>query len=99
MTIEEFKNEVDEAAQLYLTDYPRSYAIDFDLEDPELPRADITITMSDESTWIIRVAQDEYGEIGIETGDESFLPLTAESIYATLWLEAMDRLTEARSEM
>ena len=97
MNIEEFKTEVDEAAQLYLTDYPRSYDIDFELEDPDLPRAEITITMSDESTWTIHVTLDEYGEIGVEAGGASFLPLTAESIYATLWLEAMDRLAEARS--
>lgn len=97
MNLEDFKTEVEEAAQLYLSDYPRSFFIDYDLDDPETPRAEITLTMSDESQWILQVTLDEYGEIGLEAGGETFLPLNGEAIYATLWLEAMDRLAEARS--
>jgi len=97
MTIDEFKTEVEEAAQLYLSDYPRSYSIDYDLDDADSPMAEIILTMSDESNWLLRVTLDEYGEIGLETGDETFLPLSGETIFATLWLEAMERLAAARN--
>jgi len=97
MNIDEFKTQVEEAAQLYLSEYPRSFSIDYDLDDAELPRAEITLAMSDESYWLLRVSLDEYDDICLESGDETFLPLNGETIYATLWLQAMDRLAEARS--
>lgn len=97
MTIEEFRTEVEEAAELHLGDLPRSYTINFDLDDADFPRAELIISMGDGSTWIIPVTLNEYGEIGIEAGNESFLPLNGESIYATLWLEAVDRLADSRS--
>lgn len=96
ITTEAFQAAVEEAADLYLTEYPKSYSIEYDLGDPDRPHADITITMFDRSTWNIPITLDEDEVPGVEMGDQDPLPLTAESFYAVLWFEAMARLNNTR---
>lgn len=101
MKIEEFKEEVRSFADLYLVDYPRSFEITFDVVDPgmdiETYTADILVVMADGSTWNIPIIQDEDGDPVIESGDDYSLPMDAESVYAVLWFEAMDRQKQAEA--
>lgn len=94
MTPDAFKEAVEEAADLYLREYPRSYDIAFDLDDPDSPSAEITLTMHNGSSWFIPIALDESDEPMVEAGEGRYLPLNGEGFYAILWFQAMDRLSE-----
>ena len=97
MTLEEFMKEVDEFADLYLTDYSRKYEIGYSKDVDGIFSADITLTMFDGSTWIIPITQDEDGDPVVVAGDDNNLPLLPESVYAVLWFEAMDRQKQAEA--
>jgi hypothetical protein len=98
MTPEEFKEEVQSFADLYLSDYAQSFKIEFSVDDAgdgEVQSADILITMGNHTTWNLPITQDEDDEPVFPAGDDHTLPLTPESAYALLWFEAMGRLEEA----
>jgi len=97
ITPESFQEAVEEAADQYLTEHPKSYSIEYDLSDPDTPLAEITITMFDRSTWNIGITLNEQGELGVVLEGQDPLPLTAESFYVVLWFEAMYRLNNARN--
>lgn len=95
MTIEEFIDEVQSFADLYLTDYPSKFEIGFSEDEDGIFSADITISMMDGSAWIIPITQGEGGEIVVTAGEESTLDLSPESVFAVLWFEAMNRMEES----
>ena len=92
MTPEEFKEQVKDAADLYLTDY-FTPEIEWDFEDPEDPRAYITVKMRDDSKpYILTVSISYEGEIGVECGKESWLTADDGGFMTALFFEAHERL-------
>ena len=98
MTIEDFKTEVQDAADLYLTDYFQP-VVDFDFEDPETPEAHITLKMRDEEDpYILTLRVDENGDVGVECGEDSYLHADDGGFMTCLFFEAQNRLVEALND-
>ena len=94
MTPKEFKEQVQDASDLYLTDYFKP-EIEWDFEDPEDPKAYITLSLRDESKpYILTVELDENGDPGVECGESQHLSLDDGGFMTCLFFEAHGRLTD-----
>lgn len=93
MTPEEFKEQVQEAADTYLTDYFKP-EIEFDLSDPENLEASITIRVrGNEEAYILTLRLDESGDLGVEAGEGTYLSPDDGGFMTCLFFEAHERLT------
>jgi len=91
MTIEEFKEEVQDAVDLDLTDYFKP-EIEWDFEDPEEPRAYITIKVRPEEKPYILTIKLNDGQPEVQAGEESYCTLDAAGFMTVMFFEAHKRL-------
>ena len=93
MTPKEFKEQVQDAADTYLTDYFKP-EIEFNFDDPENPEASITIHVrGSEEAYILTLRLDESGDLGVEAGEDTYLSPDGGGFMACLFFEAHGRLT------
>ena len=92
MTIEEFKEQVRDVSDLYLTDYFQP-EIEFDFDDPDDPAAYITLKLQgDKETFVLTLRLDESGDLGVECGEDNYLHADDGGFFTALFFETYERL-------
>jgi hypothetical protein len=95
MTPEEFKEQVQQASDLFLSDYFQP-EIEFCFDDPEAPEAYITLRIRGyEEPYILTLRLDESGELGVEAGEDTYLSPDDGGFMTCLFFEAHGRLTNS----
>lgn len=95
MSIDEFKEEVQNASDFYLMDYFQP-EIEFNFDDPEAPEAYITVKVrGSETPYILTLRLDESGDLGVECGEDTYLHADDGGFMTCLFFEAQERQESA----
>lgn len=99
MTPEQFKEEVQEAVDFYLTDY-FTPEIEWDCEDPEDLSAIVKIELRDSSApYFLTLHLDVSGDLGVECAEDSYLSPDDGGLFTCLFFEAHGRAQEAQTAL